>query len=418
MEGQLRTRNGAGPSTEAMQQGGSIMMGNSSRLRTATTRVFNRRTLVLAILALGGYALYRHPPIETIGPQQVGIRTNEWTGSVSEVGQGPCVVIPGIQSLRTFPRQDQIYRPTRSAKADGPAPFQSSEGLSLGVELAIRYAIDTKTLPRVAKALPEHIGRDLVEPLVQGVIYKVFTRYTVREIFSTRRQEIQTVIETELKPMLAADGIVLRNVMMGNVDLPPDYRDGMNKVLATELENQQMQYTLQLKEKQVQESKLQAEADKARRDTAAEAAADEQVIAAKGQEEAMKHVLPFKRKQIEQRELEAQAQSAALIQNAKGAAEARRIEAAGEADSRRKLADADAYRMEKLSKVNSEELARDGALIDQHPLLIQKTLADKLSDKISVIIAPPPATGGFIGQALIDGAHKAPTAGTATGNAP
>ncbi|MDE2307129.1 MAG: prohibitin family protein [Xanthomonadaceae bacterium] len=394
------------------------MTDNRNKLGKAATRVLNRKVLVLALFVLGGYALYRHPPVETIGPRQVGIRTNALTGSVTEVGEGVCLMIPGIYSLRRFPLQDRIYRPQRSAKADGPAPFQSSEGLSIGVELAIRYALDAKKLPAVAKVLPDHVGRDLVEPLVQGVIYKVFTRYTVREIFSTRRQEIQTVIENELKPMLAADGIVLRNVMMGNVDLPPDYREGMNKVLATELQTQQMQYTLQLKEKQVQESKLQAEADKARRDIAAEAAADEQVIAAKGQEEAMKHVLPFKRKQIEQRELEAEAQSAALIRNAKGAAEARRIEAAGEADSRRKLADAEAYRMEEIGKVNSEQLARDGVLIDQHPLLIQKTLADKLSDKISVIIAPPPATGGFIGQALIDGAHRAPAAGNASGNAP
>ena len=38
-------------------------------------------------------------------------------------------------------------------------------------------------------------------------------------------------------------------------------------------------------------------------------------------------------------------------------------------------------------------MAREGALITRHPLLIQKTLADKLSDKIQVIIAPPPANG-------------------------
>lgn len=392
------------------------MADHSNWFRGAAARVLNRKVLVLALIALGGYELYRHPPIETIGPQQVGIRLNAWTGSVTEVGEGVCLMIPGIHSLRTFPLQDQIYRPERSAKANGAAPFQSSEGLSIGVELAIRYAVDPATLPKVAKSLPDHIGHDLVEPLVQGVIYKVFTRYTVREIFSTRRQEIQGVIESELKPMLAADGIVLRNVMMGNVDLPPDYRDGMNKVLATELETEQMQYTLELKAKQVQESKLQAEAEKAQRDTAAEAAADEQVIAAKGQEEAMKHVLPFKRKQIEQRELEAEAESAARIRAAKGDAEARRIEAAGEADSRRKLADADAYRLEQIGKVNSEQLERDGGLIDKHPLLIQKTLADKLSDKISVIIAPPPATGGFIGQALIDGAPRKTVA--AAGNAP
>ena len=52
-------------------------------------------------------------------------------------------------------------------------------------------------------------------------------------------------------------------------------------------------------------------------------------------------------------------------------------------------------------------MAREGALVTQHPLLIQKTLADKLSDKIQVIIAPPPADGGFIGATLLGGKRAA-----------
>jgi hypothetical protein len=44
--------------------------------------------------------------------------------------------------------------------------------------------------------------------------------------------------------------------------------------------------------------------------------------------------------------------------------------------------------------------------VTRYPLLIQKTLADKLSDKIQVIIAPPPSDGGFIGNTLLGGAAK------------
>ncbi|HLA34984.1 MAG TPA: hypothetical protein VJ001_08980, partial [Rhodocyclaceae bacterium] len=43
--------------------------------------------------------------------------------------------------------------------------------------------------------------------------------------------------------------------------------------------------------------------------------------------------------------------------------------------------------------------------ISKNPLLIQKTMADKLSDKISVIIAPPPSDGGFIGSTLLGGGN-------------
>ncbi len=91
----------------------------------------------------------------------------------------------------------------------------------------------------------------------------------------------------------------------------------------------------------------------------------------------------------------------ARIKTAEANSQARQIEAQGEAESRRKLADAEAYRQERLGQIASAQLERDGALIQKHPLLIQKTMADKLSDRISVIIAPPPADGGFIGNTLL-----------------
>jgi regulator of protease activity HflC (stomatin/prohibitin superfamily) len=117
----------------------------------------------------------------------------------------------------------------------------------------------------------------------------------------------------------------------------------------------------------------------------------------------MIHVLPLKEKEIEQRRLEAEARKVQRVRDAEGDAEARKIEAIAEADTRRKLSDADAYRIEVTGKANAAQMERDSALIAKNPLLIQKTLADKLSDKISVIIAPPPADGGFIGSTLLGG---------------
>ena len=359
------------------------------------------RLVVVAALGAGGYALVVHPPVQAVGRDEVVVRMNRFTGQLSEVREGTVVVIPGLHTLQRYSLRDQTYRPARSTKAGGEAAFQSVEGLSLGVDLTVRYALDPAKIGGMARSLPRDINGEIVEPQVQGVIYRTFTRYTVREIFSTKRQEIQQSIEAELKPKLAADGILLRAVLIGKVDLPADYRAGLDRLLAEELETEKMRFTLELKDKQVKQTALEAEAEKVRREKAAEAAGAEQIIAAKAQEEAMKHVLPFKQKQIEQRHLEAEAEKVARIKTAEASAQARRIEADGEADSRRKLSDAEAYRLETVGKVSSEQLARDGAIIARNPLLIQKTLADKLSDKISVIIAPPPADGGFIGSALI-----------------
>jgi regulator of protease activity HflC (stomatin/prohibitin superfamily) len=362
--------------------------------------------VLAAIFGAAAFALYRHPPVKSVGRGEIGLRTNVLTGAVSEWRDGTVFVLPGLHDARVFSLRDQIYRPVESVRAEGPAPLQSLEGLSLGVDLSVRYALDPARLRALAVSLPDDIAREIVEPAVQGVIYKTFARYTVREIFSTKRVEIQQAIETELRARFAADGIALRGVLIGKVDLPADYRRGMEALLAEELASEKMRYTLELKDKRVKETALDGEAQKVRREKAAEAAALEQVIAAKAQEEAMKHVLPFKQRQIEQRKLEAEAEKAARIKNAEGSAQARRIEANGEAEARQRLAEAEAYRLEKVGKANAEQMAREGALVSAHPLLIQKTLADKLSDKIQVIIAPPPADDAFIGARLVGGGQR------------
>ena len=365
---------------------------------------------VVAIAVLSAVALIRHPPVQGVGRGEVGVRINHLTGTVSEWNEGSVFVLPGLHEMRVFSLRDQSWRATQMSRADGPAPLQSVEGLSLGADLTVRYAIDPLKVAALAKSLPDNVGGEVVEPAAQGVIYKVFARYTVREIFSTKRSEIQAAVETELKPKLASDGVVLRSVQIGKIDLPADYRRGMESLLAEELAGEKMKYTLDLKEKQVKETELTAQSEKVRREIGAEAAAREQIIAAKGQEEAMKHVLPFKQRQIEQRKLEAEAEKVTRIKAAEGSAQARRIEASGEAEARQKLADAEVYRMDKVGKSNAEQMGREGALLSRHPLLIQKTMADKLSDKVQVIIAAPGTDGSFIGAGLLGNAKRSAVA--------
>ena len=396
-------------------------LAGSVRTLFVGTNHVRGRLIAIAIVGALAYGLYAHPPFTAVHRGELLVRTDVLDGSVSVFTGGTLLLLPGVHQERRFSTRDQVYRPTESASASGPAPFQSVEGLSIGIDLAVRWAIDPALLPQMSKDYPDNLSLDLVRPAVQGVMFPLFARYSVREIFSSKRAEIQQQLTAALKPRFAAIGLKLRGVDMGNVDLPQDYRDGMEKLLAEELDTEKIRYTLELKEAQVKQQQLEAEADKVRRQTAAEAAGQEQVIAAKAQEETMKHILPFKQKQIEQRQLEAEADKVSRIRTAEGSAEARRIEAKGEADSRQKLADAEAYRLDLVGKANAGQMQREGALIAQYPLLIQKTLADKLSDKVQVIIAPTPDAGRFIGSNLIGGQGSTDDAGAGSkhgGNSP
>jgi regulator of protease activity HflC (stomatin/prohibitin superfamily) len=215
------------------------------RLVAALAMGVNLRRLVLTVaLAALAYGLYTHPPFATASRGEVLVRANMLDGSVSAYSAGTVLVLPGIHQARRYTTRDQMYRPAESASATGPAPFQSNEGLSIGVDLTVRWAIDRARIAQTSKDFPDDLNNDLVRPAVQGIVYPLFARYSVREIFSGRRAEIQQEIMKELRPRLAARGLLLRGVDMGQVDLPPDYRAGMEKLLAEELETEKIRYTL------------------------------------------------------------------------------------------------------------------------------------------------------------------------------
>jgi regulator of protease activity HflC (stomatin/prohibitin superfamily) len=351
---------------------------------------------VAVALGLLGVALFLNAPLRSVQPGEIGVRVNRVTGAMSILPEGPVLVAPFVHSLYLYSLRDEVYRPSRSARSGGEAPFQSVEGLSIGMEVTVRYALDPERISSIARRLPHDVGRDLIEPVVDGVLYRTLSRFTVKEIFSEKRAELQRSVEEELRGALAKDGVTVRAVFLGNVDLPAQYRQGMEGLLSEELATQKMKYTLELKEKEVKQTELEAEAHKLEREKQAEAEAQAQVIAAKGQAEAMKHVLPFKKKEIEQRKLEAEARKQTRVKDAEADAEARKIESGAEADARKRLAEADAYRIDVTGKARSDDMARESKLIAENPLLIQKAFADKLSDKIQVIVASPDTAGSVL----------------------
>lgn len=369
------------------------------------------RLLVVLVLIAAGVHVALHPPIQGIAPGEKGIRINRLTGGMAILPEGPALCLPGIHTLRRLSLRNEIYRSERSAKACAEAAFKSVEGLSLGAEVTVQYALDPTKIAAVAATLPDNVKADVIAPSVDGIVHRTFARYTVKEIFSTKRAEIQATIEKDIGAALGSQGLLVHAVMLGSIDLPPEYRQGLEGVLTEELSSEKMIYTLELREKQIKETELESEARKVQSAKQAEAQADAEVIAAKGKEEAMKHVLPLKEKEIEQRRLEAEADQVHRLKQAETEAQARRIETAAEADSRKMLAEADAYRIEVTGKASSEQLARDSELIMKNPLLIQKTLADKLSDKIQVIVAPAPRDG-FFAEGILRTSSAPPAAAT------
>jgi len=164
-------------------------------------------------------------------------------------------------------------------------------------------------------------------------------------------------------------------------------------LLLREQENDRMSVETELKQKEVRIAELEAEATKVQQIKAAEGEAQVHVLQAKGESDAMQYTLPLKEKQIQQSKLEAEARKEATIQNAEAAAQAKVIDSKAETERRKLLADAEADRIRVTASADAERMQSEAAILKQNPLLINKIVAERLSDKLQIMMVP--ADGKF-----------------------
>jgi regulator of protease activity HflC (stomatin/prohibitin superfamily) len=103
----------------------------------------------------------------------------------------------------------------------------------------------------------------------------------------------------------------------------------------------------------------------------------------------LKYTLPPKEKQIQQSRLEAEARKAATIQNAEAAVQANVIDSKAENERRKLLAAAEGNRIRVTAAADAERLSSEAAILKQNPLLINKIVAERLSDKLQIMMVPP-----------------------------
>ncbi len=363
-----------------------------------------RTTIALALLAwiplLAAFA------IAVIPSGHAGVRVSQLSGTrPGTLYAGTHFVTPLVDHVELFDLRDRLFtagveQETPRAKgwdsAKGPDALkaqdalkvQAKEGLTLGMAITVRYQLDARRLDYIQAHLPQPIESELVPPVIASAWRELAPNYTVREIFSSKREEVRRQAAQVITRKLGADGIVVKEVMLRDIQLPPEYAKGLEKLLLKEQENDQMGVETEIQAKQVRIAELQAEAMKVQQVKQAEAAASSKVIGAKSEADAMQYTLPLKEKQIQQSRLEAVARKESTIQNAEAAAQAKIIDSKAETERRKLLADAEANRIRVTALADAERMKSEAAVLKGNPLLINKIVAERLSDKIQLMMVP------------------------------
>jgi regulator of protease activity HflC (stomatin/prohibitin superfamily) len=356
-----------------------------------------RWRLFLGMMAVGCVSLLIANSITVVPSGMGSVRISQTRGTLpGTLYSGVHFVAPLVEQLQTFDLRDKLF--TTGMVEDGAKvnvtsrpdslDVQSKEGLSMGLAITVRYRLDPRRLDYIQSRLPQPVESEIVPPVVASAWRELAPNYTVREIFSTKREEVRKRAAAVITKKLSADGVIVEEVMLRNIQLPPEYAKGLEDLLLKEQQDDRLTVQTDIQQKEVRIAELEAEAEAARKVKQAEGDARARVMEAKGEADAMQFTLPLKEKQIEQSRLEAQARKEATIKNAEAEGEAKVIDSKAEFQRRNLLAEAEANRIRVTAAADAERMQSEARLLNQSPLLINKIIAERLSDKIQVMMVP------------------------------
>ena len=351
-----------------------------------------RWTTARKLAALAWLPLLLGLAIVVVPSGMAGVRVSQISGTrPGTLYPGVHVIKPLLEHVLLYDIRDRVFvteaAPAANKKAE-VLSVQAREGLSIGLAVSVRYRLDPKRLDYVQNNVPQPVEEEVVPPVVASVFRGLVPSYTVRDVFAARREELRQRATEAITRKLGSDAIVVKEVMVRDIKLPEEYAKGLEGLLLKEQENDRLATETEIKQKQVRIAELEAEAAKVQEVKRAEGGAQVRVMQAKAESDAMQYTLPLKEKQIQQSRLEAEARKEATLKNAEASAQAKVIDSKAELERRNLLAEAEANRIRLTAVANAERLKSEAAVLKQNPLLINKIIAEKLSDKVQIMMVP------------------------------
>src|SRR3984957_6920599 len=348
-----------------------------------------------------------------------GVRVSQTKGTLAgTLYPGVHFVTPLVERVEIFNTRDQLFTTGISEEAlskgvvkGEPLHVQAKEGLTLGLAITVRYQIDPKRLDYIEANLPQPLEKEIVPAVVATAWRELVPEYSVREVFSAKREEVRQRSAEMIRKRLAGDGIVVKEVMLRDIELPEEYAKGLESLLLKEQENDRMGVETEIHQKQIKITEADADSAKVQEVKQAEGQAAVKVLQAKSEADAMQYTLPLKQKQIEQSKLEAEARKEATVKNAEAAGEAKLIDSKAEGERRKLLAQAEADRIRLTASADAERMASEAAILKQNPLLINKIVAERLSDKLQIMMVP--SDGKFFMNDVLKSMNMPSAAGAA-----
>lgn len=222
--------------------------------------------VVAAIFAAGGSALTQVPAGHVGVPVLFG-NVRDYT-----LAEGLHLVNP-LLSVEKMSVRTEVYTMSsapgdrgKRGTADGIITL-SSDGLRMPVDVSIAFRLDGKDAAWVYRNIGPDYVRKIIRPASRTAVREATARFTAQDAYAGKREQLAEAMEEALRTRIAAIleqydfdgvGIVVQQVLLRNVDLPPRVKDSIEEKLAAEQDAQRMQFVLAKETQEAERKRIEA----------------------------------------------------------------------------------------------------------------------------------------------------------------
>ena len=191
------------------------------------------------LLLIGLLPLLLALSITVVADGSAGIRVSQFSGvRPGTLYPGVHFITPLVDSVVRYDTRERVYTTAASEAARAGSKtasevlvVQAREGLNIGLAVTVRYRLDPSRLSSIHQNLPQPVDDQVVGPVVSSTYRQLCPSYETREIFAIKREELRVRASDAIKARLATDGIVVREVLLRDIQLPPEYAKGLEGLL-------------------------------------------------------------------------------------------------------------------------------------------------------------------------------------------
>jgi len=192
-----------------------------------------------------------------IQPGESGVVFNRITGSMTTESQGSVLRWPFFTTVRPYPVSLRTYTMVQrqnegTAQDDDSIDLPSKEGQHIRQDISITYNTTPDRASDVFKSFNGNDIEDIEATFIRRTTITVAQTtagaMSLTELISTKRDELQSGIQSKLAEELAKRGFTLDKVNLGASHLPPSVEQQMQQKMAAQQDAQRAEYELQKQE--------------------------------------------------------------------------------------------------------------------------------------------------------------------------